>query len=619
MHTASSSAPNLANVRELDPFSLDSVQVRRLSREIRARGATAEARIAYAGNVVFEPLPEFVEAHLACHGVIATTYIAPFDQTVQELLDPDSALHRFSPNFLVLHFELDAILPGPRQRDIEDGRESIGTAVSDVLGTITPATQAALRTTSATVLLTNFAGPDCYDLGIADSRSDSGQQELFAQLNLTLAREFRNEARVQVVDACRLTAYYGRGRARDRRLYYLAKMPWHEGFLPILADEICRHIGATLGRIRKCLALDLDNTLWGGVLAEEGPLGILVGPGDPVGEAHFDLQRRILALRRRGIVLAACSKNDPADVEEVFRIRTDMPLRRDDFVCMQIGWDLKYCGLQRIAETLNIGTDTLVFLDDNPAEIELVRQFLPEVECVLVPKDPAARPTCLDGVHGLDRPVITAEDSLKTLQYQKNTARESARREFPSLQGYLRSLRTRLTIETVSPATLPRAQQLFAKTNQFNVSMHRYSPGELEQFASGDRDRALIIRAADRFGELGWIGVLVLLQARGPHARIGNFVLSCRAMGREIETAVMNYVKRLCFDRFGCASLVADYVPTARNVPVRELYERQGFAVIETGEDGSKRYLLERASMRPRPCDWIALEEAAEWTSSCAR
>lgn len=599
----------LQRARELDPLSLSSIQVRRLSREMRKSGVSADVRMAFAGNIVFDSLAEFVEAHLVCHGMTASTYVAPFGQPTQQLLDSESELHGFKPNFIMLHFEAEAFLAA-RPPDAAGEEPGMSREVLDnVLAAIVATVRTALASTDAIVLITNFAGPDCYDLGIADTRADFGEQELYSELNMSLAREFRNETRVQILDLCRLTAYYGRIRARDRRLYYLAKIPWHESFLPVLADEIARHVGAALGHIRKCLVVDLDNTLWGGVLGEEGPGGIRVGSGDPVAEAHLDLQRRILALRRRGILLAVCSKNNPEEVTEVFRTRSDMPLHREDFVSMQIGWDAKHLGLQRIASELNIGTDSLVLLDDSPAEIELVRQFLPEVECVLVPADPADRPRCLDRVHGLDRIAITKEDLAKTRQYQDNATRDSARREFPNLHQYLQTLRTRVAIEAVSGSTLQRAHQLFAKTNQFNVTTRRYSVGELESSMEDSGSRLLIARAEDRFGDLGWIGAVIVRDVEGPRARIENFVLSCRAMGREIETALLNHVKHLCFDALGCASLAAEYCPTARNLPVSELYEQQGFCLIEQGADGRKRYVLERSASVSRECDWIELRD----------
>lgn len=598
----------LEHARQIDPMNLSAIEIRRLSREMRRVVLAPEARIAFAGNIVFEPLPEFLEAHLACHGIAAASYVAPFSQPLQELLNPSSKLHQFDPNFLLLHSELHALLPGLIDKRLDDTADGWRNAVSEVLDAVEPVVRAALDTTNAIVLLTNFVGPDCYDLGLADSRSDFGEQEFFSQINSALGKAFRTEPRVQIVDLCRLMAFHGRARSRDRRLYYVAKLPWHESFLPVLADELVRHVNAGLGRIRKCLVVDLDNTLWAGVLGEEGPLGVRVGAGDPAAEAHFDLQRRILAIKRRGVLLAACSKNNPADVEELFRLRTDMPLRKDDFACLQVGWEMKHEGLRSVAADLNIGTDSLVFLDDNPAEIELIRQIMPEVECVLVPADPALRPTCLDRVHSLDRILITAEDLAKTRHYQQNAARDSARRQFSDLHEYLYSLKTRITIRPASHDVLARVHQLFWKTNQFNLTTRRYSFADLEKFSTDANSCLLVVRAEDRFADLGWIGTVLLRGVDEPAVQIDSFILSCRAMGRTIETAVLNHVKAWCFSHPGCEELVAEYVPSAKNAPVREFYEEHGFTVTGADATSRKTYRLARREVTPMPCDWIAVE-----------
>jgi FkbH-like protein len=593
---------SLERARHLDPLALSSLEVRRLSREARRAHLDLDARVAFAGNVVFEPLPEFVETHLLCHGINAGSYVAPFDQTLQQLLDPHSELRSFDPNFLFLHIELDALLPADvRMR----GQPPDRAAVDAVLAAIEPVVRAALAHTPATVLLTNFEGPGCYELGLADARSEFGEQEFYAELNSSLTRMFRGEPRVQIVDLCRLTAFHGRGRAHDRRLYYIAKLPWHESFLPILSDEIARHVGAALGHLRKCLVVDLDGTLWGGVLGEEGARGVRCGAGDPVAEAYFDLQRRILAIKRRGVLLAVCSKNNPDEVEALFQTRDDMPLRAQDFACMEVSWDRKDEGLRRIAARLNIGTDSLVFLDDNPAEVELIRQTMPEVECVLVPGDPAVLPSCLDRVHSLDRVALTAEDAMKTEQYSQNASRNAARRDFVDLQGYLYSLQTRVEIRPADAELLARAHQLFHKTNQFNVTTRRLSLAELQRVSADPSCRLLMIRAQDRFGDLGWIGAVLVRGLDEPRASIDSLLLSCRAMGRGIESAALNEVKRLCFEEHRCDMLLAQYLPTPRNVPVRELFETHGFTLVATDGNGAKDYQLERHHSAPTPCDWI--------------
>lgn len=607
----------IARASSYDALKLSPLEVRRLSRSMRGLAGEPEVRIAFAGNVVLDPLTEFTEAHLACAGLTASSYVTAFGQPLQALLDEKSALHTFSPNFLFLHFDYEALSSSaPSFGSFTP--EQFHSELEDVLNRIEPVVRAALDNTAATILLTNFVGPDCYALGLADARSELSEQEFFSQLNSALAKAFRGEARVQVVDLCRLTAFHGRGRTRDRRLYYVAKLPWHESFLPVLADELVRHVYATMGRIRKCLVVDLDNTLWGGILGEDGPLGVRVGPGDPVGEAHFDLQRRILSLKGRGILLAACSKNNPSDVDELFRVRDDMPLRREDFTCMAVGWAMKNDGLRHIAEQLNIGSDSLVFLDDNPAEIELIRQLMPEVLCVLVPADPALRPTCLDRVHGLDRAVITSEDQDKTLQYQQNAVRDSTRARFGSVEEYLYSLETRIAIGVASAELMARAHQLFAKTNQFNVTTRRYSVAELERFADASDCRLMMIHATDRFGDIGWVGTVLLTGLNQPCPHIDSFILSCRAMGRGIETAVLNHVKRWCFTEHSYEAVTAEYLPTAKNMPVCNLFGENGFQITHTEPDGRQTYRLVAGAAHDEACDWIACELIEELRTEAA-
>lgn len=272
---------------------------------------------------------------------------------------------------------------------------------------------------------------------------------------------------------------------------------------------------------------------------------------------------------------------------------------------MEIGWGRKDQALRRIAHALNLGTDSLVFLDDNPAEIELIRQSMPEVECVLLPADVALRPACLDRIHSLDRLTLTAEDAGKTEQYRQNALRDAVRHEFGDLREYFHSLRTRIEIRPAGQELMPRAHQLFMKTNQFNVTTRRPGLGEL-QAAAGDAGHCLLmVRAEDRFGDLGWIGAVLLCGLDEAEVEIDSFVLSCRAMGRGIESAILNRVKSLCFAKSSCSALAARYIPTARNAPVRELFESEGFELVRTDADGTKHYRLERHRSVPTPCDWI--------------
>jgi predicted enzyme involved in methoxymalonyl-ACP biosynthesis len=255
----------MEDIRGVDPFSLTPREVRNAVRDLRRAGIAAEARIAFAGNVVLEPLPEYVEVHLACRGIRASSYITPVDQHLQAILDPASELRKFDPQFLFLHTEPDAILPGLITR--RDGTaEPWRRVMTEMLSLVESMVTQAVDNTSATVLLTNFAVPNRYDFGLADWRCELGEQEFAWQLNSLLDKTFRTEARVQILDLCRLLSRHGNERARNRRLHYIAKIPWHQSFLPLLANEITRHVSVSLG--------------------EDGPNGARIGPGDPIGHAQ---------------------------------------------------------------------------------------------------------------------------------------------------------------------------------------------------------------------------------------------------------------------------------------------------------------------------------------------
>jgi len=597
----------LERARTLDRWALTPAEILRIARQVRTSESTAEARIAFAGNVVHGPLPDYLIAHLACDGIRAVSHDVPFGQLMQNLLQPASELRRFDPTFIHLHYEIAPLLQGALDRREYETVVQRRAALEEILEIVQSTVRAALAHTRAVVLLGNFVGPRSSSLGLADFRAELGEREFILELNLGLARWARSNPRIQILDMDLLTAHHGRGRSHDRRLYYVSKIPWSEGFFPHLADELARHVKVTLGHVRKCLVVDLDNTLWDGVLGEDGPLGVRVGMGDPVGEAHSELQRRILALKQRGILLAACSKNNPEDVDEVFRLRPDMPLRVSDFAHMEIGWAPKHEGLQRIAHRLNIGTDSLVFLDDSQAEIALVRKIMPEVECIRVPAESSLRSNCLDASHGLDRVLVTAEDVAKDRQYGESAAREASRADFTDLHEYLRSLETFIVIRAIDRELIPRALQLFLKTNQFNVTGRRYSYSELEQAADAPGQHVLMVHARDRFGDMGWIGAALLRAGATPGCHIDNLVLSCRALGRGIEIPFLNRIRQLVFDEQGCSALTAEYRPSKRNAQVRTLFESQGFATVSAGADEVKHYVLARHVSGPTNPDWITV------------
>lgn len=585
---------------------LTSIGYRAIGRQVAGLEDGPACRVACLGNVTLDLLPPFLAAHGACEGWRTRSWIGAIGQHMQALAEP--ALRDFAPDLVLLVLSLPLLRPeamagftgldAPSRRALRD----------DVLDHVEAWVRLALSQTRATLLVANFPQPDRPALGVADTADAYGETEFHLELNLELLRRLRGRPRVQLLDLDRVAARIGRARAFDDRLMHLAKMDWTAAMMAEAARDIARHAIAARGAARKCLVLDADNTLWGGVLGEEGPAGVRIGGGDAEGEAFLAFQHRVRSLKDRGVLLAMCSKNNPADVEEVFRLRPGMPLRPEDFATLEIGWEPKHQGLRAIASRLNIGIDSLVFVDDNPVEIELVRQALPEVRTLALPRDPSGYVAALDALPCFEKAVVLPDDAAKTRQYAAAAARTRMAGETDDLAGYLRGLETVVEVRRATAADLPRVQQLFHKTNQFNLTTARYALGELEGFLASPRHLLGLATLRDRFGELGIIAAF-LLERDGAALRIDSLLMSCRAMGRGTETAIMNAIKRHAGGQPGVATLTGRFRPTAKNMPVAGFYESQGFRVAGRAADGAVDHALAVAEAAPLPCDWIASRE----------
>ncbi|MGH8612858.1 MAG: HAD-IIIC family phosphatase [Gammaproteobacteria bacterium] len=563
-----------------------------------------DMRIAYLGSHTIDPLPSYIAAGALLEGIKLSSYIAPFNQYVQEVLDHSSDFHVFDPDLVLLSTQMVDLCPRVHydfaslsEKDADAERNWIITHLRDWAS-------AALKSTKATVLVPNFPRPGYPSLGIADAKQELGESEFYLSLNLELLRMFKHQQRVHVFDLDRMVSRFGSERARSFKLYYLAKMPWQERFNASLAEEMLRYVVAASGRSRKCLALDLDNTLWGGVVGEEGPARIKIGPGDPAGEAFMAFQYAVKALKQRGIVLSICSKNNKADAEEAFKIQAQMPLKENDFVSPRVNWDPKPDNLVSIADALNIGIDSLAFVDDNPAECSLVASALPQVKTLRLPPDPA------DYAHFIQRQIfferlrVTDEDRQKGKQYREQARREELRENPGDLSTFLKALDTELFVRPAEEQDIPRIHQLVTKTNQFNVTTKRYTVGEIERFLKDDTYGLWLAMARDRYGDLGTIG-LYLLSHQYQVLNIDSFVMSCRALGRGIETAFMNQLKLERLEQDGVEKIKACFIPTRKNAPASKFFETQGFEVVGLDEAGAKHYELPAKRMQPVPCPHV--------------
>lgn len=591
----------LRNIHSTDLSSSDYFFI---SRVLNKKHSESCLKIAYFSNYTIVPLPSFIEVQSAFHNIEVRSYIGEYNQHYQEILNPNSSALSFSPDIAFLLLSLHELCPSILYSFTSLTNQQKLDQKNIILEHIFNWVNLTIDKTSATVFVSDFLQPTFPSLGIADSQQSYSEHEFYIELNLALKKEFRENPRVYVIDIDKLASRYGKEDAVNSKMFFMAKVLWHEKFLPTIAQEIIRYLTSYLGRTKKCLVLDLDNTLWGGVVGEEGIEGVKIGNGDPISEAYLAFQYKISALKNRGIILGICSKNNQADALEVFDKKVEMPLNIQDFSAIEINWEPKYINIKNIAQKLNIGTDSIVFIDDNPVECSLVSQALPEVTTVQLPKDPALYADVLDKILVFEKFNILSDDLNKVQQYSQNEQRKEEKERIGDLNSYLHSLETKVKICLAADQDLPRVHQLFSKTNQFNLTTIRYSMSNIEEFHKNEHDSIIIISVQDKFGDLGTVG-LCLLKNQEHQLLIDSFILSCRAMGRGIETALLNYIKReyLLGDR--SLKLIGSYIPTKKNIPTRDFLESQGFVLVSKGTQGEKYYEVHSDDALEVSCPWI--------------
>jgi FkbH-like protein len=536
-------------------------------------------RIAVLRNFTIEPLLPVLAGEAFRAGFHPRFYVGDFDAVQSDVFDPASPLYRFRPDFIILAQWLEALSPGLTTGFVSLGEERREAEAARVREHLRSILSAVVQNTQATVLVNNFPVPADPTLGILDAQSPDYQTSTILRLNDRLRADASELNGVAIVDFMRLFATYGSDAMIDERYWHIARAPLSQRALVPLGAEYAKFVRALRGKARKCLVLDCDNTLWGGVVGEDGLSGIQLGPTYP-GSCFVALQREILNLHDRGVILALCSKNNEADVLEVLREHPDSVLREQHFSALQINWDDKVTNLRRIADELNIGLDSMVFVDDNPFEADFVRERLPEVAVLaLPPKAYAAYASLLARGAYFDSLSYTAEDRRKNAMYGENRRRRVLERESSSLEEYLAKLDIEVELGKPSELEIPRVSQLTQKTNQFNLTTQRYSEGQIRSLARADDAAVLALKVRDRVAELGLVGVAILRFAERT-ATIDAFLLSCRAIGRGAEDALLAGVMQEASAR-GAERVLGAYIPTSKNGVVRDFYGRHGFTVAE--------------------------------------
>ncbi len=512
------------------------------------------------------------------NGLQIEIYQAGFAQYRQEIFDQSSGMYEFEPDVVIIALEGKHVAQGTYKNYLDLTESKLEAINRDVSDEISGFIKSFRENSGATLLIHDFSEPKFPELGILDGRSKKGQKQLINDLNNQLYQIAKQQQGVFIVNYQALVNRFGSEHWYDGRMEHYAQAPITQSMMPFLATEYLKYLRALKGLSKKCLVVDLDNTLWGGVVGEDGAEGIKLGPQYP-GSAFIEFQETILNLYNRGVILAIASKNNPEDVDEVFKNNPYMVLKKENFSSFEINWHPKSESLKKISRDLNIGLEHMVFIDDSPVECEQVMEALPIVSVIHLGRQPEKFVDLLASEGLFDTINYSNEDQKRSQLYKQRAQSEELKDSCATLEGFYRNLGMTVYFKKVDASSLARAAQLTQKTNQFNLTTIRYSDTELSGRMNDPAWLLIIVRVVDKYGDNGNVGLLMAKKERNDLI-IDTFLLSCRVIGRTIETAMLAFISQLA-KNMNSTSLIAEVIPTLKNAPARSLYKQHDFELIE--------------------------------------
>lgn len=573
-----------------DASHLDYLALVKENRRLDATGKT-KIKIAVLAEFASQKYCEMLRVLFARSGFDAQIHEAEYDTIELEALNPESGLYAFEPDVVLLVPSTNSLRYKYFQE--ADGRAEFGDRVAARFENVWKAIAAR---TKAQIVQGNYAMPYERQFGNFDWKVPHSFYAQVHRLNGRLA-ELARGTNVLIDDIDSIASHVGRATWCEERLWTIAKALCTPAHLPRVAQNTVDVVLSTRGRGIKCLILDLDNTLWGGIIGDDGIDGIQIGPfGD--GEPFYRLQLFLREMKRRGIILCVASKNTHDVALKVFREHPEMVLREEDIAVFMVNWEPKVEGIKAIKEVLNIGFDSIAFLDDNPFERNMVRQYLPDVVVPELPEDASEYVRAISELNLFETTAFTAEDGQRTALYQEEAKRKLLEKSFGNVDDYLRSLEMQITIAPFDSFHLPRVAQLIQRSNQFNLTTRRWGQEECEQLMNAEGTLPLYVRLVDRFGDYGLISVVVM-EMHGTDATLPMWLMSCRVLSRGVEQHVMNHVLAAARAR-GAKRVIGEYIPTPKNAMVKDFYSKYGFTQIEGGDKNSTRWAMDVATYEPK-------------------
>jgi FkbH-like protein len=562
-------------------------------------------------SVTVEPILPFLTTEAVLSNFVLDLQVGGYGSYVDEMLNPQSALAKFKPDIVCILLDLEDIagrLPDLCADGIGQGVEA---EIEESLSRVSQLLRSFRASNSPRILFQGCVVPDLTSLGdVGDANLPHSLTSAVQQLNQRLAALCGTISDCVFFDVDHLAARHGRANWRDSRMFLASRLPIASGAFGIYSRGLIRSLSTLFRAPRKVLCTDLDNTLWGGVLGEEGPEGIATGSAFP-GNCYLEYQKYLKQLSSRGILLAIVSKNNEADVQEAFQIRAaDLGLSLDNFVATKISWNEKSDSIRELAKELSLGLDSFVFVDDNPVECEAIRQQMPELAVIEAPiQEPWKLVELLSSQPFFDAAVVTDDDVNRLNEYKAQAQRAELASSAGNRDEFLASLGIVCTFLSALDAPLARSVQLLAKTNQFNLTTRRHSAAEVEEFASHPGGQAIAVRVRDRFGDAGVVG-LALARNEGDSCFIDSLLLSCRVIGRGIETALLAHLADSAI-KAGAKRLIGEFIATKKNAPCADFYLDHGFVKDTSSRDArpdSVFYQFDLTTGAPTSPAWLTLE-----------
>jgi FkbH-like protein len=576
-----------------------------LKKELLKQSNLFPLRIAILGGSTTTEVKSTLELFLLAQGIQPSFYESGYNRYSEDVLFENPDLWKFEPNVVFIHTNWRNVSALPELTETE---EQVEQRIQQEVSRFDALWNKIHSDLNALVIQNNFDLPHLRPLGNLEASEISGRIHFLSRLNAEFAKHARQQAWLLINDIHYLCAEVGLHAWHADTYWYNFHMAVSPAGTVALAQNVAGIIKAAYGRSKKCLVLDLDNTLWGGVVGDDGVQNLVLGRDHPSGEAFLDFQRYVKNLRQRGVILAVCSKNDIENAKAGFS-HPDSILTLDDFSAFKANWNPKPENIREIAAELKIGLDSLVFVDDNPVERALVTEQLPEVATPEIGSHVARYAQVIEAERYFEAPRIVADDLNRSTYYSSNAQRSASQAAYRDYGEFLASLEMTAEIAPFSAVYLERITQLINKTNQFNLTTRRYTGTEVEAIAHDPGYISLYGRLIDKFGDNGLVSVLVG-RIHNDKVEIDLWLMSCRVLNREMELAMFDYLVKECRDR-GIREIAGLYIPSKKNGMVAEHYRTLGFAPGERDEDGRQYFHYDLCSEEAARSRHIARKKPA--------